>query len=128
MRFLLDTRLLLCAAAKVGLSRKTVALLSAPDHELLFSAVSLVALSAQPRLGDMELLVDTATFRSELLASRYREIVFTGVHAAGVARVPPAGFDLFARMLIAQAVLEGVTLLTDDPIMAAYPGPVRSVP
>ncbi|HVB17980.1 MAG TPA: PIN domain nuclease, partial [Stellaceae bacterium] len=35
--------------------------------------------------------------------------------------------DPFDRMLVAQSVVEGITLLTSDPLVAQYPGPVQLV-
>ena len=35
--------------------------------------------------------------------------------------------DPFDRLLVAQAMVEGVTLLTLDPIVAEYPGPIREI-
>lgn len=55
------------------------------------------------------------------------EIAVTGAHAAALASLPPIHKDPFDRMLVAQAMIEGLTLLTADPAIAKYPGPVRFV-
>jgi PIN domain nuclease of toxin-antitoxin system len=44
-----------------------------------------------------------------------------------VAGLPPLHRDPFDRLLIAQAAVEGITLLTTDAIVAKYPGPGRKV-
>jgi PIN domain nuclease of toxin-antitoxin system len=41
--------------------------------------------------------------------------------------LPPIHKDPFDRLLVAQSIIEGITLLTTDAIMARYPGPVRLV-
>ena len=41
------------------------------------------------------------------------------------ATLPPLHRDPFDRMLVAQAQVEGITLLTSDPVVARYPGPIR---
>jgi PIN domain nuclease of toxin-antitoxin system len=41
--------------------------------------------------------------------------------------LPPIHKDPFDRILVAQAMVEGITLLTVDPVVARYPGPVRRV-
>jgi PIN domain nuclease of toxin-antitoxin system len=41
--------------------------------------------------------------------------------------MPPIHKDPFDRILIAQAMVEGITLLTADPVIAKYPGPIRKV-
>ena len=51
----------------------------------------------------------------------------TGAHAAALSGLPPIHDDPFDRMLIAQAAVEGLMLLTSDRIVAKYPGPIRLV-
>ena len=51
----------------------------------------------------------------------------TGAHAVAIASLPPLHRDPFDRMLVAQAMVEGLTLVTADPALAKYPGPVRLV-
>jgi PIN domain nuclease of toxin-antitoxin system len=51
----------------------------------------------------------------------------TGEHAIAVGHLPPLHKDPFDRLLIAQSAVEGITLLTSDPLVAQYPGPVRRV-
>ncbi|HET9147356.1 MAG TPA: PIN domain nuclease, partial [Acetobacteraceae bacterium] len=41
--------------------------------------------------------------------------------------LPPIHKDPFDRLLVAQATVEGITLLTNDGMVASYPGPVRLV-
>ncbi len=48
-------------------------------------------------------------------------------HAVAIDGLPAIHKDPFDRLLIAQATIEGITLLTADPIVAQYPGPVRKV-
>lgn len=88
-----------------------------------------MVLATEPKLGSMELMSDVATFRRQLLASGYQELAFTGLHAAATSRVPPAEARPYSRMLLAQAIIEGLTVLTDDPVLAAgQPGLVRYAP
>jgi PIN domain nuclease of toxin-antitoxin system len=42
-------------------------------------------------------------------------------------RLPPIHRDPFDRVLVAQATVEGILLLTSDPLVAQYPGPIRKV-
>lgn len=41
--------------------------------------------------------------------------------------LPPIHTDLFDRILIAQSIVEGITLLTVDDLIAQYPAPIRSL-
>lgn len=45
----------------------------------------------------------------------------------GVETLPPIHRDPFGRLLIAQARLEGMLLLTSDAVVARYSGPIRLV-
>ena len=62
-----------------------------------------------------------------LLDTGYRELAITGEHAIATDGLPLLHKDPFDRMLVAQSMVEGVTLLTTDPVVARYPAPVRRV-
>ena len=62
-----------------------------------------------------------------MLDNGYEELAITGSHAVAVATLPPLHCDPFDRLLVAQSIVEGITLLTSDPRMAQYPAPVRRV-
>jgi len=49
------------------------------------------------------------------------------VERVAVADLPPLHRDPFDRILVAQSIVEGITLLTTDPRVAQYPGAVRRV-
>jgi len=57
----------------------------------------------------------------------YEELPVLGQHAVAVDSLPTIHKDPFDRILIAQAMVEGITLLTADPVIAKYPGPIRKV-
>jgi len=48
-------------------------------------------------------------------------------HAMAVESLPPLHKDPFDRMLIAQAMVEGITLLTTDSQVGQYPGAIRKI-
>jgi PIN domain nuclease of toxin-antitoxin system len=48
-------------------------------------------------------------------------------HAVAFASLPPIHKDPFDRMLVAQATVEGILLLTSDRVITQYTGPVRRV-
>jgi len=126
MKLLLDTHVLLWAAAGSGLSANAVGLISDPDNELHFSAASIWEIAIKASLGRPEFALDAGVFRRELLESGYEEMSIAGSHAAAVSGLPDLHRDPFDRILIAQAMVEGITLLTADKAVLAYPGPVRS--
>ena len=76
-------------------------------------------------VGRDDFQVDPRLLRRGLLDNGYTELAITSEHAITVDLLPPIHKDPFDRVLIAQAMVEGITLLTADPIVARYPGPVR---
>jgi PIN domain nuclease of toxin-antitoxin system len=66
-------------------------------------------------------------FRRGLLDNGYSELPICSEHAIALEGLPLLHKDPFDRILIAQATVEGILLLTVDPLVAQYPGPVRRV-
>lgn len=128
MKLLLDTHLLLWAAgAPERLPQAARALLTAPENELFFSAASLWEVTIKRGLGRSDFQVDPRVLRRSLLDNGYQELPVTSEHAVSVDQLPPVHKDPFDRLLVAQAWVEGITLLTSDTQVARYPGPVRRV-
>ena len=128
MKFLLDTHLLLWTAGDPKrLSAKARKLINEPTSELFFSAASLWEIAIKRGLGRDDFKVDARLLRRGLLDNGYREIPIGSEHAVAIDSLPPIHKDPFDRMLIAQAMVEGITLLTSDAVVAQYPGAVRRV-
>lgn len=128
MKLLLDTHLLLWAAAQPErLSAATRSLIDDPQNEPMFSSASLWEVAIKRGLGRPDFQVDPRLLRRGLLDNGYGELPITSDHAVAVDGLPPIHKDPFDRILVAQAIVEGITLLTADPLVARYPGPVRSV-
>jgi PIN domain nuclease of toxin-antitoxin system len=128
VRLLLDTHLLLRAAGPLArLSSEAQRLIDDPDNELLFSAASLWEIAIKSALGRPNFRVDARQLRRRLLNNGYRELAVTGEHVVAVVDLPRLHSDPFDRILVAQSIVEGITLLTTDPRVAQYPGPVRRV-
>lgn len=128
MKLLLDTHLLLWAAGEPDrLSADARALIDAPENELFFSAASLWEIAIKRGLGRDDFQVDTRLLRRGLLDNGYSELPIGSEHAVAIDSLPSIHKDPFDRMLVAQAMVEGITLLTVDAYVAQYPGPVRKV-
>ena len=128
MRLLLDTHILLRAAVDPDrLPSDARALMDAPTTELVFSAASLWEIAIKNSLGRRAFSVDPRLLRRNLLENDYRELSITGAQATTVDLLPPIHKDPFDRILIAQAQIEGLTLLTADSTLARYPGPIRAL-
>lgn len=128
MKLLLDTHLLLWAAGEPRrLSKAARALIDDPENELLFSAASLWEVAIKRSLGRKDFTVDARLLRRGLLDNGYGELPILSEHVVATESLPPIHKDPFDRVLVAQAVIEGITLLTVDPVMLRYPGPIRRV-
>ena len=128
MKLLLDTHLLLWAAAEPRrLSKQARALIDNPDNDLLFSAASLWEVAIKQGLGRDDFKVDARLLRRGLLDNGYSELPIISDHVVAIDSLPPIHKDPFDRILVAQATVEGVTLLTIDSVVRRYPGPIRAV-
>lgn len=128
MKLLLDTHLLLWAAGKSDrLSDDTRSILNDPDNELFFSAASLWEIAIKSNLGRIDFQVNVRILRRGLFDNGYRELPINSEHAVATDSLPQIHKDPFDRILVAQATVEGIVLLTSDSLVAQYPGPVRLV-
>jgi PIN domain nuclease of toxin-antitoxin system len=128
MKLLIDTQLLLWAAGEPRrLSAAARKLLLDPRHELLFSAASLWEIAIKNTLGRNDFRVEPRLLRRGLLDNGYAELPVTSQHAVSIDLLPPLHKDPFDRLLLAQALTEGLTLVTGDAQLARYPGPLRKV-
>lgn len=128
MNLLLDTHLLLWAASEPKrLSAKARALLLDPANHLVFSSASLWEVSIKSGLERSDFNVDPRRLWRMLRVNGYRELPVTSEHSVAVNDLPPLHKDPFDRILIAQAKVEGLTLLTVDKTVAKYGEGVRKV-
>ncbi len=128
MKLLLDTHVLLWAAGQPERLPPDIRdLLEDPQNELVFSAASLWEIVIKRSLGRKDFQADARVLRRGLLENGYRELEIKGAHAVAVDGLPPIHKDPFDRILVAQSMAEGILLLTVDPQVARYPGPVRKV-
>jgi PIN domain nuclease of toxin-antitoxin system len=90
------------------------------DNDLAFSVVSLWEIAIKAALRRADFQIDVGELRRNLFDNGYSEIAATGAHAAALANLPLIHKDPFDRMLVAQAMIEGLTLITRDPVVAQY--------
>jgi PIN domain nuclease of toxin-antitoxin system len=128
LRLLLDTHLLLWAAGQPDrLSAEARSLMQDPANDLVFSVASLWEITIKRGLGRADFRVEPRVLRRGLRDHGYSELAIAADHALAVDLLPPLHKDPFDRLLLAQAVMEGITLLTADPLVARYTAPVRKV-
>jgi PIN domain nuclease of toxin-antitoxin system len=128
MRFLLDTQLLLWVPINdPRISAQARTILNNPENQFLFSVSSVWEIAIKKHLRRRDFLYDPRVVRRGLMDNGYEELPVLGQHAVEVDSLPPLHKDPFDRILIAQAMVEGIILLTADPMIARYPGPILKV-
>ncbi|WP_062464631.1 type II toxin-antitoxin system VapC family toxin [Demequina soli] len=128
MRTLFDTHVLLWIATdhpRLAGDLRAVAL--ADSTEPCFSAASIWEVAIKADLGRPDFDVEPAALRRGLLANGFEEVAITGEHAAEVRALPGIHRDPFDRVLVAQARVERLPLVTVDMKLAGYGEPVRVV-
>ena len=126
MILLVDTHLLLWAAAQPQkLSKTARQVLEDPDAQLWFSAASLWEVAIKRGLRREDFRVEPRRLRRGLIDNGWRELAVSSEHTIAALTLPPIHKDPFDRMLLAQAQVEGLTLVTSDKVVARYPGQVR---
>ena len=122
MRILLDTHVWLCIlAAPERLSRASRTRLGDPTHQFYFSAASVWEIAIKHALGRMQLPGEPLAYlRSRLGQGPTIPLPIQHEHALRIATLPRHHRDPFDRMLVAQAQVEGLALMTADPVFRVY--------
>jgi len=87
------------------------------DPDIYLSPVTLWEITIKQHLGKLTGPVDLAERARDM---GFRELPLTSAHAILAGRLPRHHGDPFDRMLIAQATVEGLTLVTRDPEIHRY--------
>ncbi len=128
MNLLLDTHILLWAGNSSDklpiLGRELIADI---NNELFFSPASLWEIVIKNSLGRSDFKIDVHVFRRNLLDNGYVELSILSEHVVAIDGLPPIHRDPFDRILVAQSIVEGITLLTADDVLAQYPGPIKKI-
>jgi PIN domain nuclease of toxin-antitoxin system len=119
VRLLLDTSVLIFAVDEPErLSKRAVAALQNPENILELSAISLVEIAIKTSLGKLSLSAETA--QQALDDLDVRVLPFTGQHALSLFELPRYHGDPFDRQIIAQALVEGIPVMTSDEKFRLY--------
>lgn len=128
MDLLLDTNILLWSRiTPERLDTAAQTLLTSPDNRLFFSIASLWEISIKRSLNRPDFTVDPALLLRDLLANDYQELGISSAHTLAVMSLPWLHRDPFDRILIAQANIDGLLLVTADSTIARYPGPIKLI-
>jgi PIN domain nuclease of toxin-antitoxin system len=120
-RLLPDTHILLWAAeGSSRMSAEIESLLTDEDNEIYFSVVSIWEVSIKFALRRPDFAANPSVLKRGLLGLGFRELPILSEHVISVAELPLHHRDPFDRLLVAQAQVEGLTLMTTDKTLARY--------
>jgi PIN domain nuclease of toxin-antitoxin system len=118
LRLLLDTHVLLWWFAGEPLVPEAKRLIAAPDSEVFVSAASPWEAEIKAQMGKLTVSGDLA---AQVARDGFIELQVSFAHGVTAARLPQHHRDPFDRLLVAQAQLEGLTIVTRDPVFDRYP-------
>lgn len=123
MKALLDTHVFLWwVSADPRLSPRAMDVIADGNNSLFLSAASGWEMAIKSALGKLSLSGSLDSFVSEQLAANSIQVLpVLMAHALHVSNLPPYHRDPFDRLLVAQAQLERMPILTNDPWIAEYP-------
>jgi PIN domain nuclease of toxin-antitoxin system len=126
--WLVDTQLLVWAAYDAArLPRSAARELQSRDQRLIFSLASVWEVAIKSSLQRADFSVQPAELHRALLAEGFVELAILPSHIVHLATLPWLHRDPFDRMLVAQAMVEALTLLTADKGLKGYGSFVRAV-
>jgi PIN domain nuclease of toxin-antitoxin system len=128
MTYLFDTQILIWVLSRpMRLTEQVAKLLEVGGPDRRFSAISIWETSIKSALKRPDFNIDPSAMRTRLLEAGLTEMPITGDHAVAVRNLPPLHGDPFDRMLVAQAIVENLTLVTADKQLATYPARIMLV-
>ncbi len=127
MRLILDTHIWLWMVAEPErFSPESAALLQDGSNELLLSAASSFEIAIKFALGKLSLPAPPQEYvPAQIARTGVASLAIEHAHALAVAGLPPHHRDPFDRLLIAQAQMEGLTIVTVDRRIGVYDVPIR---
>jgi PIN domain nuclease of toxin-antitoxin system len=122
VRLLLDTHALLWAVSRpAALPVNVRALLEDGGTEVFVSAASTWEIAIKKQLGRLE--VEARALLGEIRALGFSELKISFEHTLRAGALPPQHRDPFDRVLVAQALEEGLTVVTRDAVFGLYAAP-----
>jgi PIN domain nuclease of toxin-antitoxin system len=121
VKLLLDTHAFLWfVAGDERLGRKARRVIEDDEAELYLSAVSVWEMAIKSSLGRLRLPAPLTDYLMEKVADGFRILPVEWPHAAAVETLPFHHRDPFDRLLVAQALIEDLTVVTGDAAFRAY--------
>jgi len=101
---------------------RVIALFKDPDNEVFLSAASAWEIAVKYAIGRLPLPSDPSRFvPSERDAHGIAPLPIDEESALHAGRLPVLHRDPFDRILVSQAIVHGLAILTPDPLVTQYP-------
>ena len=123
MKLLLDTNILLLAAADMLPPAAEEYVLN-EQNELFYSSASIWEIVIKRGLNRPDFNADPHLLNTALIENGYIHLPISAEHTLYTGTLPMIHKDPYDRILVAQSIAEGISLLTTDEIIADYPAPV----
>jgi len=121
LNLLLDTHVALWAITdSPKLPKKARELIESPKSSVWISAASVWEIAIKHALGRGDMPVSSQDAVRYFRESGYRFLPVEAEHAMAVEDLPAHHNDSFDRILVAQAIVEPMRLMTHDPVVARY--------
>jgi len=123
LKLLVDTNVFIWSAVDIGrLSPAAIAVLEDPNIRRYVSVVSVWEMQIKYAVGKLPLREPAERTAAKFAEALRAEFVPTSVeHVALLDKLPRVHDDPFDRMIVAQAIAEGMTIVTPDEVIAKYP-------
>jgi len=126
MRLLLDTHAFLWVDGEPEkLSRRAQELYEDPENTLFISVASIWEMQIKNQLGKLKLNLPLADLIRQQQENGIEILSVAASHVFALDSLPNHHKDPFDRLIIAQAISEGMTLVTADPQIRQYSAPVE---
>ncbi len=123
MKYLLDTRtFLLWISNSVKLPRQVVEVIKQSDNAIFLSIASVREMQVKSQIGRLDLptsVLDIVTRQSQ--ENGIELLPISLAHMVALTRIPTHHGDPFDYLLISQALVEDLTIITQKPLIAKYP-------
>jgi PIN domain nuclease of toxin-antitoxin system len=128
MNFLIDTQLAIWALFDdPRLSQEARLILDDKENRFQFSVCTIWEIAIKRGLNKAGFQHDPREIRRHLIRNGCTELLILSEHVIEAGSLPLPHKDPFDRLLVAQAKVEGITLLTADPQIARYSGSIKRV-
>ncbi len=122
MRLLIDTHTFLWFVWDDSrLSAAAKGMIEDMANELLLSAASIWEMAIKVGTGKLSLGAELDIFLNDHMVKNGIQLLGISIpHVAAVSKLPPVHRDPFDRLIVAQSVVEGVPLVSADPLLESY--------